>query len=54
VSHREKELLRPSLAERFRQLRAVFFVGLGLVATVTWIAFMVWLLYRAVLGFGFV
>ena len=41
------------LAARFGEIRALCFVGLGLVATVAWIALLGWLLYRAVLVLGF-
>jgi hypothetical protein len=44
---------RPSVAGRLREIRAVFFVGVGLLATVAWIAILGWLLYRAVPALGF-
>src|SRR5262249_13306566 len=33
----------------FRGIRAVFLVGVGLLATLAWIAILGWLLYRAIL-----
>ncbi len=42
----------PTFAARLRAIRAVFFVGIGLLATVAWIALLGWLLYRAVLVVG--
>jgi hypothetical protein len=43
-----------SFAARLREIRAIFFVGLGLLATLAWIAFLGWFLYRTVLMLGFV
>lgn len=43
---------KPPLAARIRQIWSVFIVGLGLLATVAWIALLGWLLYRAVLMLG--
>jgi hypothetical protein len=45
---------KPSFATRLRGIVAVLFVCLGLLATVAWIAFLGWLLYRAVLVLGIV
>ena len=44
----------PPLPMRVRELCAMVFVGLGLLATLAWIAVLGWLLYRAVLMLGFV
>jgi hypothetical protein len=41
-----------SLAARIRQIWPIIIVGLGLLATVAWIALLGWLLYRAVLMLG--
>ena len=41
--------LQPSLTARIRRIWAVFVVGLGLLATMAWIALLGWLLFRAVL-----
>jgi hypothetical protein len=37
------------MAERIRQIWSYFVVGLGLIATVAWMALLGWMLYRAVL-----
>jgi hypothetical protein len=41
-----------SFVARIRELWPVVVVGLGLLATVAWIALLGWLLYRAVLMLG--
>jgi len=43
--HRPKQALR----DRILTVQAIFFVGLGLLATVAWIAFLAWLLFRVAL-----
>jgi hypothetical protein len=44
---------RRALADRLRDAQAIFFVSLGLFATMMWIAVLGWFLYRAVLMIGF-
>jgi len=39
---------RPRLRDRIRKISGYFVVGLGLLATVTWMALLSWLLYRLV------
>src|SRR5262249_2662378 len=45
---------KASIAERLREIRAAFLVGLGLLVTVSWIAILGWLLYRSILTLGFI
>jgi len=43
---------RPRLRDRIRKISGYFVVGLGLLATVAWIAVLCWLIYRLVLIFA--
>lgn len=43
---------RPLSAARLRETAAIAFVGVGLLATLAWIALLGWLLYRAVFVLG--
>jgi hypothetical protein len=43
---------KPSIAGLLGEVRAVFLVGVALLATLAWIAFLGWLMYRAILTLG--